>query len=421
MGGHLRAEQFAHCIPPPIRAIHRRVAQRVPPTVKIVTLSTYPISHPLHGGQRRLDAITRVLRGADHEVTAMPFFFGPHYPQHTADEALTALPGEMHGDIARAGLREDLHMHRMLHPGVPAFDAARQRLDQIRPDALHFEQPWLLPLLEALLDGLPEAERPAVVYGSQNIESVLIPARFRDETDALEQAATRRADMVIAVSAADAQVLERWRVPGQGAPVVVAPNGCWPPALDTGAPRPIAEDYLMLAGSGHGPNAEGYWDVIGGIPGCIPPDGRLAVVGGVGDLLRADPRFRHFRKLNDHLVQITGRVEEDVLQALLTHAKGICLPIKSGGGTNLKTAEALLSLKPVIAMRPAFRGFEEAMSLGGVHVAETETEFRAHVRALFAGQLTGTRVAEDVAGYTWDATLADLAPAYARLIPAARL
>lgn len=387
--------------------------------MKIVTLSTYPVSNPFHGGQRRLDAITRVLRGAGHEVTALPFFFGPHYPRHTADEALTALPGEMHGEIARAGLREDLHMHRLLRPGLPAFDAARQRLHQIRPDALHFEQPWLMPLLEALLDGLPEAARPAVVYGSQNIESVLIPERFRAETEALEQAATRRADMVVAVSAADAQVLERWRAPGQGAPVVLAPNGCWPPELDTSVPRPIAEEYLMLAGSGHGPNATGYWDVIGRIPGCIPPDARLVVVGGVGDLLRADPRFRHFRKLNDHLVRVTGRVEEDVLQALLTHAAGICLPIKTGGGTNLKTAEALLSLKPVIAMRPAFRGFEEAMSLGGVHVAETEDKFRAYVRALFAGHLSGSRTAGEVACYTWDATLGDLAPAYARLSPTA--
>ena len=66
-------------------------------------------------------------------------------------------------------------------------------------------------------------------------------------------------------------------------------------------------------------------------------------------------------------------------------------------------------------MRMAFRGFEEAMTLGGVHVAADETEFRAHVRALFADTLTGSRSPRDVAQYTWEAVLDALPPAYARL------
>ena len=152
----------------------RTPANKSSAPVKIVTLSTYPVSSPFHGGQRRLEAICRVLRGAGHEVRAMPFFFGPHYPQHDAEEALTALPVELHGELARAGLREDLHMHTLLRPGLPVFEAARRRLAEIRPEVLHVEQPWLMPLLDALTEGLER--RPAVVYGSQNIESVLAPA-----------------------------------------------------------------------------------------------------------------------------------------------------------------------------------------------------------------------------------------------------
>lgn len=383
--------------------------------MKIVTVSTYPVSHPQHGGQRRVDAIHRVLRDAGHDVVALPVFFRDNYAAHDADEARTALPGDRLRQLHDSGLREDLHIHRLLEGDSPAFAAICQRLHELAPDVLQFEHPWLFPLL----DRLPGADRMRVVYSAHNIETELAPARFRDEALALEQAAARRADLVLAVSAADAAVLARWRGPGRAAPVVVAPNGCWPPQPDPSVPRPIAEDYLLLVGSGHPPNAEGYWDVIGKIPGCIPPDARLVVAGGMGDLLKADPRHRHFRLLNDNLVHVTGRVEEDKLQALLTHARGICLPIKSGGGTNLKTAEALLSLKPVIAMGTAFRGFEEAMSLDGVHVADTEDGFRTGVRNLFAGTLTSTRQPEDVAGYTWQATLAALPPAYARLTPAA--
>lgn len=383
--------------------------------MKIVTLSTYPVSRPYHGGQRRLDAIVRTLRAAGHEVAPLPLFFAGNYPEHDATEARSALPGGMLRDLYEAGLREDLHMHRLLKPGVAAFDEARARLREIGPDVLFFEQPWLFPLLEALLKDLPGRDEIRIVYGSQNVESVLVPERHRAETRALEQATVRRADLVVAVSAADAEALAAMRAPGQDTPVIVAPNGCWPPEIDSSLPRPLAEEYVLMVGSGHAPNAEGYWDVIGRIPGCIPPDARLVVAGGVGELLRADPRHRHFRRLNDHLVRLTGRVEETHLQALLAHARAILLPIKSGGGTNLKTAEALLTLKPVIALRPAFRGFEEAMGLGGVHVAETEDGFRARVRDLFAGTLTGARRAEDVAQYTWAATLDPLAPAIAGL------
>lgn len=385
------------------------------PIVKIAVLSTYPVSRPIHGGQRRVDAILRALGKAGHEVRPLPVFFGSNYPEHGAAEAPTALPGEDLQRIFAEGRREDLHMHELLHPGQPVFDALRDQLRAFAPDVVQFEHPWLFPLL----DRMPELADVTVVYSSHNIEADLAPARFRDAVLAVEQAAARRADLIVAVSEADARSLSAWAAEGRGAPVVVAPNGCWPPALDPSVPRPVKEDYLLLVGSGHAPNAEGYWDVIGKVPGCIPPDARLVVAGDLGNLLRSDPRHRHYRMLNDHIVQLAGKVSDSALQALLTHARGILLPIKSGGGTNLKTAEALLSLKPVVAMRPAFRGFEEAMTLDGVHVAETEADFRSGVRALFAGDIAGTRRAEDVARYGWDATLSGLAAAYDGL--AARL
>ena len=395
-----------------------KAAPRVSPPVKIVTLSTYPVSRPFHGGQRRLDAILRVLRGAGHEVSALPVFFGDNYADHDPIEARTALSADLLHRLHDKGQREDLHMHHLLAPGTPAFDAICQRLHDLAPDAVQFEHPWLFPLL----DHLPGRDHLKIIYSAHNIETDLMPDRFRAQTRALEQAAARRADLVIAVSAEDAAVLNSWRAPelggkrggGQSA-VVVAPNGSWPPALDASVPRPLAQDYLLLVGSSHPPNVQGYWEGIGKIPGCIPPDARLVVAGGMGDLLQRDPRHRHFRLLNDHLVHVTGRIEEERLQAFLTHAKGICLPITTGGGTNLKTAEALLSLKPVIAMRPAFRGFDAAVTLSGVHLADTAQAFRAGVRDLFAGRLTSARSAGDVARYTWEATLADLPPAYARL------
>lgn len=380
--------------------------------MKIVTLSTYPVSTPFHGGQRRVDAISRELRRAGHSVTSVPVFFEGNYPAHDAEDAQTALPSTALGDLIARGMREDLHMHTLLTPGTAELDALRTRLLALAPDILQFEHPWLLPLLDLILETLPGPDCPRVVYSAHNIEAELAPARFKPEVTALERAAAARADLIIAVSQNDADTLSDWAATGRGAPVIVAPNGCWPPMPDMNKPRPIPQDYLLVVGSSHSPNAEGYWEVIGKIPGCIPPDGQLVVAGGVGDLLRADPRHRHFQLLNKHLVHLTGTIDEDHLQTLLTHALGIALPIKSGGGTNLKTAEALLTLKPIVAMEPAMRGYDDARRLPGVHVAETEGNFRDLVRQLFAGTLTGQRRPDDVTHYTWDATLAGLAPAY---------
>ena len=160
--------------------------------VKIVTLSTYPYSQPFHGGQRRLDAIARILRAAGHEVFALPLFFPGQYSRHDATEAITGLHDTLRAEMLSAGLREDLHLPSLLQAGVPAFDAARHRLFEIRPDILHVEQPWLFPLVDRLLEVLPDAPRISVVYGSQNVESDLMPERFRDEARAIEQAAVRR-------------------------------------------------------------------------------------------------------------------------------------------------------------------------------------------------------------------------------------
>ena len=50
----------------------------------------------------------------------------------------------------------------------------------------------------------------------------------------------------------------------------------------------------------------------------------------------------------------------------------IILPIVSGGGTNLKTAEALLSTKRILASETAFRGFEAFKKSKGVSVVKNE-------------------------------------------------
>ena len=384
--------------------------------MKIVTLSNYPVRTPIHGGQRRLDAIIRVLRRAGHQVSDIPLFFSSHYPQHDAAEAQTAVEPAVELEVARRRLAPDVHLHRLLDAESTALQAAAARIAEFKPDVLHFEQPWLMPLLDRLIARLPDGHRVFVVYGSQNIETELASGPLTDEVARIESDAVRRADMVVAVSDADATHLARLAPANRRPKIVVAPNASWPPDPDATHPRIVEGDYVMMVGSYHAPNAEGFWKVIGEVPGCIPPDGKLVVAGRVCDLLAQDPRMGRFHRLRGDLVRFVGQVDDATLAALLAHAKGLLLPIVSGGGTNLKTAEALLSLKPVVGMRAAFRGYENATGLSGVAVADTPEEFRAAVRDIFSGTLTSARRPEDVEKYTWSATLAALPAAYEALV-----
>ena len=75
---------------------------------------------------------------------------------------------------------------------------------------------------------------------------------------------------------------------------------------------------------------------------------------------------------------------EQCLQGLLEIAHTVGLPITHGGGTNLKTAEALWAGKHVVATTTAFRGFESFRTSPGVLVADEPSKFLAALRTTMA-------------------------------------
>jgi hypothetical protein len=55
-------------------------------------------------------------------------------------------------------------------------------------------------------------------------------------------------------------------------------------------------------------------------------------------------------------------------------------PLTQGGGTNLKTAEALWSGKHIVATSIAMRGFENFIGQSGVHIADEPVVFKSKLR-----------------------------------------
>ena len=241
------------------------------------------------------------------------------------------------------------------------------RLINKRTDAIVCEQPWLFAFAKKFR---ADARRPKIrlVYGSQNVESELkrqiIEAyygpSYAAECEALvleaEMDAISSAELISTVSEADA----RWTKPHTGVPIVVAPNGVSPNRAsihDVLEANPIAghRKFALYVASGHPPNVFGFYDLFGDGVGCIAPDERLVVAGGAGQSIRNDEKFAKVAGLGRCFID-AGMVSDAQLRGLLQSAHCIFLPMTSGGGTNLKTAEALWSGRPVIATALAMRG-----------------------------------------------------------------
>ena len=388
-------------------------------SVKIAALSHYPISTPLHGGQRRVDAISKLAKLNGFEFHHFPIFSTTSYPDATEWEQQTALPSSVQSRLHQPGVREDVHFAREVGTDHPLVQRVMEQLRDVDPDVIQFDQPWLFPLFIGHLADDRVLKGAKLVYSSQNVETNLIAPNWENEARAIEMEIVKAVDFVCTVSRSDAEIFDGWRG-AECQSSVVAPNGCWPPDLMSDEPpdRIVDGDYAIVVGSEHPPNARGYWDCIGTFPGFLPPGANLVVVGGVNRTLRLDDRFLRFPRMNSEFVKNFGTVEEDTLVSLLFHAKAICLPITEGGGTNLKTAEALMWLKPVVAMRHALRGFEEAADMDGVYVADKPQEFRRLLRDVMMGDLVSERASDTVKAYGWPAQLVPLLKAYKDLAEA---
>lgn len=137
--------------------------------------------------------------------------------------------------------------------------------------------------------------------------------------------------------------------------------------------------YALYCASAHPPNMTGFFDIFGGGFGSLKPDEKLIVAGGAGWAIAGDVRIHQSPKLAEKVV-VAGLVSQSCLDGLLDGAHCIVLPLTQGGGTNLKTAEALWSGKYIVATTVAMRGFEDFIDDSAVFVADDPSEFKRNLR-----------------------------------------
>lgn len=363
----------------------------------VLLLSTYPLVEPRHGGQLRLAHIGRAFSAAGWQVESLAVYEPEGCkPQHLGPRDV-AFPGDspyrkFHG--RGVPLINDLLSGPFAAADDGGFGAVLRNLPQ-RIDAIHVEQPWLWPLAQRIKQ-LPQFENAVLIYGSQNIEAPLkqdILASYHvsgaeaviAEIDALEQRAAREADIALAVTQSDLGALIKWgaRQPTL-APNGIAPWQAQPDDLERWRARLPKAPWMLYVASAHPPNFTGFTQCVGPSLGCFPPDSRLVVAGSVSEHLYHHLAASRWHSLNLSRLQLLHSLADEDLAAVKTLAHAFLLPIPHGGGSNIKTAEALYSGAYVVGTEAAFRGFESFLDLPEVTVARSPGEFQAAIRDVLA-------------------------------------
>lgn len=365
------------------------------PAANILILGSYPCLTPMHGGQIRLAEIAAAYRRTGANVRVCSVFddssyatqpFGPYDHIYPRDSSHRQWNGQA------VPLVDDLTAGHYASQDANAYKVLTRHLPQPL-HLLHLEQPWLLPLaLRWRGEGLLQGAR--VIYGSQNLEAPLKEAILRQygisqgaaiaqDIDRLERQACREADLTLAVSESDRQTLQTYT----DRPVLLAANGIarWQAsdaALKHWKAQLPSTPFALFVGSAHPPNISGFFDMFDDSLGFLPPDTRLVVAGSVGPELLRHPRFQRWLPLNQSRLQVLGMVNDDALAAVKTLAHLFVLPITEGGGSNIKTAEALYSGAHVLGTPVSFRGFDGFLAQPGVHQLADPGPYRQAVHTL---------------------------------------
>ena len=359
--------------------------------MRILQLIPYPTTPKTHGGQIRVGEIKKFLEGRGAEVVQLRVA-PPGYPSY--DQVELALSAEELEEFVEGPLTYDLGITLYLKAHREVVERLVQSVP--RPNFIFLEQPWLWPVAERLLELYPTAK---LVYSSQNVEYLTKLSLYTGEGVGnlpeyratlqqileLESNLVRRADWTIAVTPQDLFQFRRWGVK-RG---VLAPNGTTPREVDWEVLEETRRKlegfkFLLFVGSNYPPNVRGFWKMVGNLS-YLSPTEVIVAAGRIGEILIefAPPELELWESYLKGRLVTPGFISDEELTALYLLSNGVLIPILHGGGSNLKTAEALYFNRPVISTKFGLRGVPWGELVGTpVEVAETPEQFQRKLRQL---------------------------------------
>lgn len=369
---------------------------------RILIIGTYPIHPAMHGGQKRTSAIIAKYRELGHEVKYVSICTPGNYPRYSASDL------RVNDDAMRK-------THKLPSPTFTELITCREAAKDARivkkfksiasafnPTIVQYEQGYGYEFTRSITEG-SGVDDVSIIFSSHNVEwemkrDIALSEGCTEEEIEEYVAAVRdleiglieRSSHTIVVSEADATMYTK--AASSSKKFTVAHNG-----INPLQPSGHAEEYwrelydkegatkvAVFVASAHPPNLHGFRTLVDGI-GFLPFSYRIVIAGGVADILK-----QMVKKTSDiqlatlrNRVILAGRLSEEKLQGLISTADAVILPILEGGGSNLKTAEALVSAKPIVATSHAYRSYEEYKELPNTYIADDSAGFQQAILKAF--------------------------------------
>lgn len=363
---------------------------------KVLIVATYPIKNAQHGGQRRVSAIVKEYKKVFQQVKFVSVFSPDYYRHHGTHDI--AVKGKVREQVRNSPYTGDVICGQSIYTDAYVKNKMTKLLKSFMPDIIQIEQVFpylgLKPLLEEL------NIHPKIILSSHNIEyshkkSILENSAYSEQSHSVtriieecERDLAQRAEAVIAVSEDDSKEL----IALGAKRVAVAPNGIAKLTLTQNAVsywRSLKEErgltrLATFVGSAHPPNWRGFEAMIGNRLGFLPSTASIVLAGSISDYF-----CESYNQLRPEHITFwcrtlpAGRLSDASLAGLIEESDVILLPITEGGGSNLKTAEAILSGRKIVATSYAFRSFERYLSLPNIYIADTPDDFRKAVLTAF--------------------------------------
>ena len=302
---------------------------------------------------------------------------------------------------------------------VDVMKAICRRIDQTI-DVIHIEGPFLFKLGQKLKNEVLQMKDSKLVYSSQNIEyklkadmlsctniSSVIKSTLIADIKSLELDAVKQADLVLAVSNEDKDFLEK----ESGRQVILGVNAAHKQEATSYSlelwRKKLPSKYFVFVGSAHQPNVVGFFSMLEHTEGSLSEEIKIVIVGNVSVMFETSHQYVKNKSVDKQKLILLGMVTDEDLAAVLALAHAVLIPIISGGGTNLKTAEALLSGKYIVSTSKGFRGYEQYINVDrGVFIGNTPEEFQKNMQVVWElpSMDLSNRCGQDL---TWDYALND--------------
>ncbi len=369
----------------------------------ILVVGTYPIREPRHGGQKRLHAIVEEYKKRFTSVTYVSVFFDGFYSEYSPiDIPLGEYSRRL---VQQSPMTGDIICGEAIYSDPEVKKRFTEVVNTQNPDVIHIEQPYPYIGLKKLISELGIS--PKLVFGSQNVEGPMkseILAGYgtdakaiidiENQITALEEDLSKRADLTIACTTADLAVHAKMGATN----LALAPNGVDRPEFSENSVQywrskfhaQDVESTALFVGSAHPPNWAGFLSMVGKGLGFVQRQQRIVAAGSISDYFDREIKEDSLN-VQDATFWLrafsAGRLSEPKLQGIIAAADVILLPITEGGGSNLKTAEAIISGKKVVATSHALRSFEWFADFPGVWKADTKKDFQSAIIEAFAAPL----------------------------------